>query len=82
MDPQNLEREEEYFLGMGIKVVTGSWYLGGFVKNRESDDSLLVEKVQGCTELVKTLSGVAHNHPQSAYTGLQNSLQQEWGFVQ
>ena len=31
---------------------------------------------------MKTLSGVAHKHLQSAYAGLQKSLQQEWDFVQ
>ena len=28
------------------------------------------------------LAGVAHCHPHNAYIGLQNSLQQEWAFVQ
>ena len=28
------------------------------------------------------MSGVARNYPQSAYSGLQKSLQQEWAFVQ
>ena len=31
---------------------------------------------------MKTLAGVARKHPQSAYAGLQKSLQQEWSFVQ
>ena len=31
---------------------------------------------------MKLLSGVGHKHPQSAYAGLQKSLQQEWAFVQ
>ena len=31
---------------------------------------------------MKTLSGVARKHPQSAYAGYQNSLQQEWEFMQ
>ena len=31
---------------------------------------------------MKILSGVSQKHPQSAYTRLQNSLQQEWDFVQ
>ena len=31
---------------------------------------------------MKTLAGVARKHPQSAYTGLKKSLQQEWAFVQ
>ena len=40
------------------------------------------DKIQGWTESVKTLAGVAHKHPQPAYTGLQKSLHQEWDFVQ
>ena len=31
---------------------------------------------------MKILAGVAHNHPKSAYAGLQKSLHQEWYFVQ
>ena len=32
---QNVPRATEYFRGMGIKIVTGSRYLGGFVWERE-----------------------------------------------
>ena len=39
-------------------------------------------KVEGWAESVKTLAGVARKHPQSAYAGLQKSLQQEWEFIQ
>ena len=67
---------------MGVKIVTGSRYLGGFVGDGVADDSWLDEKVQGLAESVTTLARVACKHPQSAYTGLQKSLQQEWSFVQ
>ena len=40
------------------------------------------EKVEGWADSVRTLSRVARKHPQSAYAGLQKSLQQEWAFVQ
>ena len=29
--PKNLARAEEFLRGMGLKVVTGSRYLGGFI---------------------------------------------------
>ena len=29
--PINVAREEEFFRGVGFQVVTGSWYLGGFI---------------------------------------------------
>ena len=40
------------------------------------------EKIEGWWDLVATLAGVAHQHPQIAYAGLQKSLQHEWAFVQ
>ena len=40
------------------------------------------EKVEEWADSVRTLSGVAHKHPQSVYAGLQKSLQQEWAFMQ
>ena len=67
---------------MGIKVVTGSCYLGVFVGDRAAEDSWLAAKVQGWTKTVKTLSAVAHKHPQSAYAGLHKAFQQEWAFMQ
>ena len=31
VDPRNVAREEEFYRKMGLKVVTGSWYVGGFI---------------------------------------------------
>ena len=33
---RNVPRAKEYFRGMGLQVVTGSIYLGGFVGEREA----------------------------------------------
>ena len=63
-------------------MVTGSRYLGGFVGERETEGQWMQEKVEGWAESVRTLAGVARKHPQSAYAGLQKSLQQEWAFMQ
>ena len=67
---QNVARADDFFRGMGIKLVTGSRYLGGFFGDKESEDSYLAEKLQGWKESVKTLSGVSRKHLQSAYAGL------------
>ena len=67
---------------MGVNIVTGIRYLGGFFRDGAVEESWMDEKVQGWAESVKTLAEVARNHPQSACAGLQNSLQQEWAFVQ
>ena len=79
---KNVPRANAYFRGMGIKVVTGSRYLGGYIGEREAEAKWVQGKVEGWADSVRTLSGVARKHPQSAYTGLQKSLQQEWAFVQ
>ena len=79
---QNVPRAKEYFHGMGVQVVTGSRYLGGFIGEQETEEQWIKAKVEGWAESVKTLAGVARKHPQSAYAGLQKSLQQEWAFVQ
>ena len=34
---QNVPRAKEQFRGMGVQVVTGSRYLGGFIGERETD---------------------------------------------
>ena len=38
--------------------------------------------MEGWTESIATLAGVSLKHPQSAYAGLQKSLQQDWALVQ
>ena len=79
---QNVTRATENFRGMGMKVVTGSRYLGGFVGDWETEIQWVRTKVERWEESVHTLAGVARKHPKSAYAGLQKSLQQEWAFMQ
>ena len=74
MAPGNVARAEEYFRGLGIQVVTGHQYLGGFLGDAAAEREWLEKKVKGCKELVRVLAGVAHKHPQSAYAGLLKSL--------
>ena len=63
-------------------MVMGSRYLGGYIGERKTEGQWVQEKVEGWADSVRTLTGMARKHPQSAYAGLQKSLQQEWAFVQ
>ena len=72
---QNVPRATAYFRGMGMQIVTGSRYLGGFVGERGTETQWVQTKVEGWAESVKNMAGVAHKHPQSAYADLQKSLQ-------
>ena len=74
--PVNVARVEELFGGLGIKVVTGHRYLGGYIGDREAEGGWLANKMLGWAESVEILSGVSCKHPHSAYAGLQKSLQQ------
>ena len=72
--PSNVAHAEELFRGMGLKVVTGSRYHGGFIREGEAEKSWLAGKVAGWVE---SLARVYLKHLQSAYAGLQKSLQKE-----
>ena len=74
--PGNVAQAEEHFRGLGIRVVTGHHYLGGFVGDADAEREWLKEKVQGWKESVNVLAGISHKYPKSAYAGLQKSLQQ------
>ena len=67
---------------MGLKTVTGSRYLEGFIEEGEAEKSWLAGKAVGWVESVETLVGISSKQPYSAYAGLQKSLQQKWSFVQ
>ena len=69
-----MAREDEFFRGMGMVVVTGSCHLVGFIKDREAEDTWLSKKVHRWAESLEIMSGVTHNHPQSAYAGLHKSF--------
>jgi hypothetical protein len=56
--------------------------LGGFIGDNIALWSWLREKTKNWEEAVADLAKVTPNFPQTAYTGLQKSLQQEWQFVQ
>ena len=55
---------------MGLKVVTVNRYLGNFISNRKVETEWLVEKVSGWNISMEIMDGMAHRHPQIAYTGL------------
>ena len=69
--PWNVDRDEDFFRGMVMIVVTGRRYLVGFIGYQDAETMWLDEKVQGWAELVIKLSGVDRKHPQTAYSDIQ-----------
>ena len=45
--PWNVAREEKFLCSMIINIVTGSWYPGVFVSDRESEERWLRKKHRG-----------------------------------
>ena len=45
--PRNISRAEEFLHGIGIKLVTGNRYLGGFIGEGEAEKIWLAGKVTG-----------------------------------
>ena len=72
--PGNVAKAEDFFRGLGIKVVTGHRYLGGHIGDREAEGRWLADNITGWAESVEILTGVSRKHPQYAYAGLQKPL--------
>ena len=68
--------------GLNFKVKTGDRYLGGFVGEDFTREEWLKDKISNWEYGIDQLAMVAANYPQSAYAGLQKSLQNEWQFLQ
>lgn len=67
---------------LGFIVTTRSRYLGGYVGDASALDKWLKAKISDWSHGIQELAQVASSHPQSAYAGLQKSLQHEWAYVQ
>ena len=57
LTPRNVARAEKFFRGMGMQIVTGSRYLGGFIGDAAAEKSWLAGKVEGWAESVGALAG-------------------------
>eukprot|EP00978_Attheya_sp_CCMP212_P035431 scaffold154276_cov33-Attheya_sp.AAC.2 len=77
----NVERAKEYFAEMKFTIKSGYRYLGGFVGARAEMKEWIGEKADEWTAGIKAIAKVAPQFPQTAYAGIQKSLQQEWQFV-
>jgi hypothetical protein len=63
----NLERAKIALDGLGFNITTETWMEG---------------KARSWAEAIGELALAAKHFPQTAYSGLQKSLQQEWHFQQ
>eukprot|EP00978_Attheya_sp_CCMP212_P047373 scaffold421334_cov62-Attheya_sp.AAC.4 len=67
---------------MKFTILSGYRYLGDFVGARAEMKEWIGEKADEWTAGIKAIAKVAPQFLQTAYAGIQKSLQQEWQFVQ
>ena len=67
---------------LSFKLKTGDQFLGGFVGEPSTRNQWLKSNISDWVYGVQELAQVAQSYPQTAYAGLQKSLQQEWQYLQ
>ena len=77
-----MENEAYAIFGdLGIQVVTGHRFLGGFIGNHSERDEYVRSKVRRWVGHLDLLSEAALTQPQLAYAALSRFLQHEWTFL-
>jgi hypothetical protein len=79
--PRHLELARRIFAGLPVRIVHGQRFLGGFVGNKETQESYVQEKTRTWEETVRRLAEVGALQPQAAFTAFQKSLSAEWTFI-
>ena len=69
------------FGDLGVQVVTGHRFLGGFIGNQSEKDECVMSKVHRWVGHLDVLAEAASTQPQLAYAALSRSLQHEWIFL-
>jgi hypothetical protein len=80
--PEYEDEANRLFGEMGIKVVTGQRFLGGFIGDAAAKCLYVEKKVRQWCGYVDQLASVAVTQPQAAFAALTKSLQCEWSFLQ
>ena len=62
----NVARTHHLFCGIGLKLVTRSRYLGGYISDEGNQSEWLGEKARNWADGVMTMAGVAYKHLQAA----------------
>ena len=67
---------------LGIKIVSGHRFLGGFIGEKDEVRGFVLEKVTTWTSGVNKLAEAAEFYPQAAFAALSKSMQFQWSYLQ
>jgi hypothetical protein len=82
VSPDYVQKAKLLFNDLGVKIVTGHRFLGGFLGDDTGNALYVQKKIEQWCEHVKRLSKIAVNQPQAAFAGFTKSLQCEWNYLQ
>ena len=80
--PSYVQEASALFGDLGIRVVSGGCFLGGYICESGLTADFVSNKVQLWSRCVQHLSDVAISQPQAAHAVLARSLQFEWCHLQ
>ena len=80
--PDFILQADNIFRDLGIKVVTGQRFLGGFIGTASDVECWLQGKIASWVAAVEKMSHVAIHEPQAAFVAFSKSIQNEWLFIQ
>ena len=63
------------------QTTTGKRYVGGFIGSEDALRAWIEPKVEDWKFGIERLAAAAVRYPQTAYTGLNRSLQCEWQYI-
>jgi len=76
------ERAQKTFGSLGVQVVTGQRFLGGYIGDKEGKEQYLTKKIADWCWHVEKLAKLAEKQPQNAFAALTKSLQFQWSYFQ
>jgi hypothetical protein len=80
--PQFEEKAKILFSDIGVQIVTGQRFLGGYIGCDTGKALYMEKKVKHWNGCIEKLTEIAKSQPQAAFSALTKSLQCEWNYYQ
>ena len=80
--PDNLEARKEFGELHEFKVYTGAYYIGGYIRDNESESDWLRERMLTWEKNISTIRKTAGKYPQESYGAVVRAIKSSWIFLQ
>lgn len=76
------DKAKTQFEELGISIVTGNRFLGGYIGDKAGKEEYVHNKVVKWVNSIERLGVISKSQPQAAYAALTKSLQNQWIYLQ